>query len=253
MTNNYQLPILMYHRVVKKRNDSGIHNIFILERKLRRQFNYLKKNNFNTITFRDLPKLKPEQKQKNVILTFDDGYADNYSLLFPLLKEYGFTAVVFLVTREKINTWGIKEGEPCIPLLTEVQIKEMDAYGIEFGAHTCTHPHLFELSGEEAKYEITDCKKDLEVLLGKPVISFAYPFGEVNEGFKKTVADTGYRYALATFSGPYAMEEDLLQIRRIEVPSQTLLVTFKRKVGGYYFKPSILNHIPIPNRFKGYF
>src|SRR6185312_1091418 len=112
--NNYQLPILMYHRVVKKRSDAGLHNIFILERKLRRQFDYLKNNNFKTITFRDLVHQKPRPEEKKIVLTFDDGYADNYTLLFPLLKEYGFTAVVFLVTREKVNTWGIKEGEPTI-------------------------------------------------------------------------------------------------------------------------------------------
>src|ERR1700744_5989671 len=103
--NQYQPPILIYHRVVKKRNDAGLHNIFILEKKLREQFNYLKKNNFKTTTFRDLTHHKPKPEEKKVVLTFDDGYADNYTLLFPLLKEYGFTAVVFLVTREKVNTW----------------------------------------------------------------------------------------------------------------------------------------------------
>ena len=247
---NYQLPILMYHRVVKKRNEAGLHNIFILEKKLRKQFEYLKKNNYKTITFSNLTEAI---EGKNVILTFDDGYADNYTLLFPLLKEYGFTAVIFLVTREHENTWGIKEGEPAIPLLTKPQIVEMDNYGIEFGGHTCSHPHLASLSEETAKQEITDCKKDLQNLLGKPVLSFAYPFGEVNHRLKNHVKEAGYKYAVATFSGAYSMGEDFLQIRRIEVASQTLLSSFKRKVSGYYFKPSLLSLLPIPNRFKGYF
>ena len=231
-----------------------MHNIFILEKKLRQQFDYLKKNNFKTLTFRDLnEQVITGTSEKKVILTFDDGYADNYTLLFPLLKEYGFTAVIFLVSREKQNTWGIKEGEPAIPLLDALQIKEMDIYGIEFGAHTCSHPHLPELSEQEARLEIMECKKDLENLLGKPTLSFAYPFGEGNEKLKGIVAEAGYTYAVATFSGPFSMQEDFFQIRRIEVASQTLLVSFKRKASGFYFKPSLLSLLPIPNRFKGYF
>lgn len=248
--DNYQLPVLMYHRVIKKRNEAGLHNIFILEKKLRKQFDYLKKNNFKTHTFKNITEVVG---RKNIILTFDDGYVDNYALLFPLLKEYGFTAVIFLVTREQENTWGIREGEPAIPLLTKSQLIEMDSYGIEFGAHTCTHPHLYELNEETAKQEIMASTKDLEDLLGKPALSFAYPFGEVNESLKKMVKEAGYMYAVATFSGPYNLREDFLQIRRIEVASQTLLVSFKRKVSGFYFKPSLLSLFPIPNRFKGYF
>ena len=100
----HQLPILLYHRIVKNKSEVGKHKIYVFEKQMEQQLNYLKQNNFSTITFKDLLQAKPDEDfSRKIILTFDDGYEDNYTLLFPLLKKYGFTAVIYLVTRLKKN------------------------------------------------------------------------------------------------------------------------------------------------------
>jgi peptidoglycan/xylan/chitin deacetylase (PgdA/CDA1 family) len=241
--SQYHLPVLMYHRIVKKRSEAGRHNIYVTLKRFRAQLTYLKEQGFQTITFRDVNKSADHiSATKNVILTFDDGYLDNYKFLFPLLKEFGFTAVIFLVTKQKQNAWGIREGEPALDLMNSDQVREMDQYGIEFGGHTQNHPDLLLCNKDQLKEEIAGCKKDIESLLNREVISFAYPFGGLNQEIKQEVKRAGYLYGISTNTGPYNFSDDLFQIRRIEVSSKTLLYSFKRKVSGYYFKPSFLSY-----------
>lgn len=234
-SKDYLLPVLLYHRVVKSRSEAGRHNIYLTEKRLRSQLSYLKKNHYETITFNEIHNHKITNWNKKVILTFDDGYEDNYTLLFPLLKEFGFTAVIFLVTQSTNNTWGIREGEPALSLMSHDQIREMDQYGIEFGGHTQTHPALNHISLNECKKEVQGCKKDIESLLNKSVISFAYPFGGINKEVKETVKEAGFIYGVSTKSGPYKFNDDLFEIRRIEVSCRTRMFGFKRKVSGHYF------------------
>lgn len=235
-SNIYQLPVLLYHRVVNIRSEAGHHNIFIKKRKLKKQFSYLKKKGYETITFRDINENPTIDLNNKVILTFDDGYVDNYDNLFPLLKEFGLTAVIFLVTQIKRNEWGIVEGEPAIQLLNESQLKEMDQYGIEFGGHTQTHKNLLSLDSESRKREIKGCKLDVENVLGKKTISFSYPFGACNEEIKRIVSEAEYTYAVSTNTGPNSFHDDLMQIKRIEVTCRTNIFSFKRKVSGRYFQ-----------------
>jgi peptidoglycan/xylan/chitin deacetylase (PgdA/CDA1 family) len=240
-TPDYQIPVLMYHRVVEARNDAGKHNIYVYRKNLIRQFEYLKKQGYQTITFKDLQ--DPGDDSKKIILTFDDGYVDNYNLLFPLLQKYQFTAVIFLVTQQTRNEWGIAEGEPAINLMTAAQMKEMHEYGVEFGGHTRTHVDMTKLTHEKLRDEIAGCKQDVENILNSEVISFSYPFGAFNEQVKKVVKESGFRYGIATKTGPDKLFDDLFQIKRIEVSYRTSLSRFKTKVSGNYFKPSLLQRI----------
>lgn len=234
-TLRYEIPILLYHRVVKSRKEGGKQNVFVTEKRLRKQLEYLKKNGYKTITFKDLKNYNSNDLYKKIIITLDDGYEDNYMLLFPLLKEFGFTAVIFLVTGLSRNEWSIKEGEPAHLLLNIAQIKEMDAYGIEFGGHTQTHVDLLKTIAEVQEKEVSGCKKDIEKIINKPVISFAYPFGGINQSIKEKIIQAGYHYGIATNTGPQKLHDDLFQIRRIEISKNTTLFSFQRKVSGYYF------------------
>jgi peptidoglycan/xylan/chitin deacetylase (PgdA/CDA1 family) len=231
----YQLPVLLYHRVVNSRSEAGHHNIFIKKRKLVKQFLYLKKEGYQTITFRDLHINPGMDLYKKVILTFDDGYADNYTLLFPLLKEFHFTAVIFLVTRLKNNVWGIVEGEPVLQLLNENQIREMDAYGIEFGGHTQTHVNLLKMDHKSRMSELKGCNTDIEKIITKKIISFSYPFGALNEDVKKEIKEAGFEYGVSTNTGADLFSDDLMQIRRIEITCRTNIFSYKKKVSGKYF------------------
>jgi peptidoglycan/xylan/chitin deacetylase (PgdA/CDA1 family) len=238
---DYKIPILMFHRVVENKEEAGRHNIYVYRKNLIRQFEYLKKKDYKTITFRDLH--LSNASQKRIILTFDDGYMDNYDLLFPLLKQYEFKAVIFLVTKQTSNKWGIDEGEPSLSLLSQEQIKEMHNYGIEFGGHSRLHYPLTQLDKNLLQNEILGCKHDIENITEVPVISFCYPFGACNDGIKRVVKESGYSYGISTKNGPDNLYEDLFQIKRIEISCRTRMSRFKTKVSGYYFKPSIFKQI----------
>ena len=236
--NSYQIPILLYHRIVNEQSKIGNHKIYVLEKRFRGQMKFLKENGYKTITFNEIEKPSSE---KNIILTFDDGYEDNYTILFPILKEFGFTAVIYLVTKQTKNEWAIKEGEPELKMMTIKMIKEMSNHGIEFGGHTRLHADLKKTPKENLIDEIAGCKKDVEEIIGKPAISFAYPFGAHDDETLQAVRNAGYKYGITTIFGPKNWQEDLMRIRRIEVRPNTSLFSFKRKVSGNYFEKSIYN------------
>ena len=235
----YEVPVVMYHRVINKSENEGIHGTYIYENIFREHMKYLKDNNFSVITFEDLNNIgwrnRFDKNKKYIIITFDDGYVDNYELAFPILKEFNFKATIFLMGESTYNEWDVKaDGEKSFPLMSVEMIKEMQDYGIEFGAHTFNHPKLNKLSNDEIKHQIVDVKKPLEEKIGREIITFAYPYGILNDHAKKMVEEAGYTFGVATDSGSVCLSDDLYQIRRIAIFPNTNLFSFKRKVKGNY-------------------
>lgn len=241
LTKKYEIPVIMYHRVIRDKSEGGVHGIYVTESQFEKHLKYLKQKGFETITFKDFLNNKYKDRfnreKKQIILTFDDGYTDNYNYAFPLLKKYGFKCVIYLLSHLNYNKWDVevKENpEHKFDLMDMSMIKEMEEYGIEFGGHTKTHPKLATLPIEIAQEEILTSKKVLEEKLGHALISFAYPYGNLNEDVKKIVKNSGYNFAVATDSGDISFSEDLFQIRRIGIFSTNNFFTFKRKVSGKY-------------------
>lgn len=235
----YDIPVIMYHRVINNPENEGVYGTYIYEDMFKKHLQYLKDKNYTVITFKDLDKIgwrnRFEKDRKYIILTFDDGYKDNYDLAFPILKEFNFKATIFLMGSLTYNEWDVKAGgEKEFPLMSVEMIKEMQDYGIEFGAHTFNHPKLNTLSNEEIEHQIVDVKKPLEEKIGKEIITFAYPYGILNDYAKEMAKKAGYTFALATDSGSVCLSDDLYQIRRIAIFPNTNLFSFKRKVAGNY-------------------
>ena len=209
---------------------------------LEKHFKLLKRLGYQTLTFADLAeqgfaeRLNPNKKY--IMLTVDDGYKDNYELLFPLLKKYNFKAVIYAVTGEEFNRWDVEQAdnpEKRVELMSPAQIKEMADSGlVEFGGHTLTHPHLDTLDKDSQRFEIAENKTQLEQLIGKSLYSFAYPFGSHNQDSKDLAQELGYPFAVATNSGPLAMHEDKYQIRRIAIFPRTDVFGLWRKIRGNY-------------------
>ena len=235
----YEVPVIMYHRVINNAENEGVYGTYIYEDMFKKHLQYLKDKNYTVITFKDLDKIgwrnRFEKGKKYIILTFDDGYKDNYDLAFPILKEFNFKATIFLMGSLTYNEWDVKAGgERKFSLMSVEMIKEMQDYGIEFGAHTFNHPKINTLSNEEIEHQIVDVKKPLEEKIGKEIITFAYPYGILNDYAKEMAKKAGYIFALATDSGSVCLSDDLYQIRRIAIFPNTNLFSFKRKVAGNY-------------------
>jgi peptidoglycan/xylan/chitin deacetylase (PgdA/CDA1 family) len=143
-----------------------------------------------------------------VAITFDDGFTDNYTYAFPLLKEEGLPATFFVVTGlieadpAVIRTLGeLCEVEPeAITGLSWAQISEMRRGGMEIGAHTHTHQSLSYIGSARASADIRTSKQILEAHLHESVAAFAYPFGKpglhYDVGTVELVAELGFRYAV---------------------------------------------------------
>jgi peptidoglycan/xylan/chitin deacetylase (PgdA/CDA1 family) len=231
------LPILLYHRVVKENIKDSVVGIYVTEKVFDEQLEHLQKTGFNTITFFDIHNALKGNKtlpKKNIILTFDDGYEDNYTSAFPLLKKHNFTAVIFLVTGHDYNIWDSGKKEPDAKLLSKTQVHEMYKYGIEFGAHTLNHSKLTEIKENELVKEIYNSKIYISKELNLPLLSFAYPYGECNLMVKKAVKSLGFEFGVATDSGPLSFLKDLYQIRRQIIFSHTSLFQFKKKISRWY-------------------
>jgi peptidoglycan/xylan/chitin deacetylase (PgdA/CDA1 family) len=128
---------------------------------------------------------------KPVLLTFDDGYADLAEYALPVLRRYGFGAVVFVVTDlvGKTNAWDEARGSGTHRLMTADQIRYWATQGIEFGAHTRTHADLATLNADELAEEIVGSRDQLESTIGSTVTSFAYPYGSYNKAAHNCAAE----------------------------------------------------------------
>ena len=233
----HEIPVLMYHRVLPQAPSFTRFNLHVTQEDLERQILFLKSRGFEALTFQDLAARRLPRKP--VILTFDDGYEDNYRFLFPLLQKHRMKAVIYILgdRKHKNNFWDIPKGEPEAVLLKPAQIIEMQKSGwVEWGAHSMNHRNLTQVSPKDLDREVEGCKKSLENFLQKPVLSFAYPYGELNGPVKKRAAEAGYSFGVAVNSGPTRFGEDLMEIRRVHMFPKTSSFEYFKKTSGWYLR-----------------
>ncbi len=223
--DQYVVPIMMYHSVSLE-DESPMSTVS--PKRFSKQMNFLKRNGYQVITLEDLiegTKTRKKFQHKTVVITFDDGYQDNYRNAFPILKEYHFPAAIFLIS----DSTGVSPN-----LLTWDQIKEMSQNGITFGSHTRQHVYLPEQSEAQLKDEIEGSKRVIEEHLGKPVYYFAYPSGGFSDHIKSLVAMAGYKAALTTNRGYDRYNIDLYELNRIRINNWDSSFVLWNKLSGYY-------------------
>ncbi|MBI5464512.1 MAG: polysaccharide deacetylase family protein, partial [Ignavibacteriales bacterium] len=238
------IPVLMYHRVVPKEPTEWKHGIWVTREQFRTQLASLRRRGFQSVTFHDYAKFMKGEfslPKKPVMLTFDDGYEDNYTEAYPLMEEFGMKGIIYLVAdRRRTNFWVPEE--PNTPLMSKTQIREMAVNGHEFGSHTISHLRLPEADGRTAEREIRESKNRCEALAGKEVVSFAYPFGACSEEAKRLVRDAGYQFAVAADTGPLKFYDDFFEIRRAQVFPWTNAFGFWKKTQPWYIRYKARKH-----------
>ncbi len=213
------VPTLMYHAV----SDDcwGIRSLFVSPASMEEQLKYLTENGYTPIFFEDLA--RADTIEKPVLLTFDDGYDDNYLHLFPLLKKYNVKANVFLIT----GSVG-KEH-----FLTEEQIRQMQASGlVSFQSHTVYHPFLDELDEEALHRELSESKAAIARLTGREPFVLCYPSGRY-DALALKVTKEYYSFALLMQNGRlYSTDDDPYHVRREYVQRSTTLPQFVALLNG---------------------
>lgn len=179
-----RVPVLVYHNIRAAKGDPAARPYDVTPEELEAQFAYLASAGFTPITVSAaVDALRGAAlPDRPVVLTFDDGRADQYANAVPLLKEYGFVATFYVFT----NAIG-RPG-----YLTWPQIEELSAEGHEIGSHAVYHPYLTKLDDAALKEELERSKAVLEDGLGGPVRTFAYPFGLKDDRVVAAMRAAGY-------------------------------------------------------------
>jgi peptidoglycan/xylan/chitin deacetylase (PgdA/CDA1 family) len=214
------VPVLMYHSIAVEEGNP----IRMPVEQFDSEMKYIKDQGYTTLTMKELYSYFENQvpvPEKSIVITLDDGYSDNYTAAFPVLKKYGLKATVFMVTST------IDVNPNC---LTSAQIKEMDKAGIQIESHTVTHRDLDSLSYSEQLAELKDSKAALEKLLGRTVDYVAYPTGKYNDNTVKAVAEAGYKMAFTT-NGRWSDKSDgILTLDRVYVSTFHSMDVFKNRL-----------------------
>jgi len=209
------IPILMYH-TSSENNPGKYADLYVKPSEFEKQIKYLSENNYTFCIFDDWYDLYGIEKP--VFVTFDDGYKENYTEIFPILKKYNAKITIFLVT------------DPM--QLTEDMIREMSDSGlVKFESHTLTHIDLAKMSSDDEKLEkeLKDSKARIEEITGKTVHALAYPYGRCDEKVKKKAREF-YKFGLIASSGIHRSDINNFEIRRLAVSRNTSLDGFVKLV-----------------------
>ncbi|CAN5259667.1 hypothetical protein BH11PSE2_BH11PSE2_09130 [soil metagenome] len=158
----------------------------------------------------------PALPARSALITFDDGFADFANAAFPILREHGFPAVVFIPTGRIGGTDNWESLEAPRALMDWGQVSELAAAGVEFGGHGVSHTNLTTLSGEALTREIVHCGEIIGERLGRPAKSFAAPFGATNRAVRAEIA-RHYGAAFGVRLGRAGLRDDLYDTPRLEM------------------------------------
>ena len=200
--------MLNYHHI----NNVDHSALTLSTSEFRAQMQYLKNNGYTSIT--------PDQliayldhgvklPNKPVLITFDDGYEDNYVNAYPILKKYGFKATIFVVTSFLDKN---KKG-----YMSWDQAREMDANGISIQSHTVDHKSMTDLTDDQLRMELVDSKKKAEKELGHPVNYMAYPTGTYNLHIAQMVKEAGYKAAFTIKYGNVDKASNIYALERVPI------------------------------------
>jgi len=219
----------MYHHVADAAPGANAveRDLSVSPARFAEQLAWLRQAGYETITLTELAAHFSEGRSlpaKPIILTFDDGYADNYEQAFPLLKAQGYRGAFFILTD------FVDEGRA--GYMNWPQIEEMERAGMEIGSHGRNHIDLRRKSWDYLVWQLLGSKQTLEAHVERPVQTFCYPSGKYDSHVASVLRSAGYVVAVTVDQGSRHSEQDLLQLKRLRVRGGDALTRFILKVDG---------------------
>ncbi|XBE70243.1 polysaccharide deacetylase family protein [Peribacillus simplex] len=199
-----QLPILMYHSI------SEGNGLRVPSEEFRAQMAWLRENGYYTLSPEEAYLVLTENRmpsEKCVWLTFDDGYTDNYTEAFPILKENDMKATVFMIGK------SIDKGHH----LTEDQMLEMSRNGISIESHTINHLELNRMTAVQQEAEMVQSKELFDRILGQDTTVLSYPVGRYNEESLRLSEEAGYKMAVTTEPGGASRDQGMHALHRVRI------------------------------------
>ena len=216
--------ILMYHSIGER--NEYFFNVALED--FAAQMRFLSEKGYKVISLRELVRRLHEgvPLDGEIVVTFDDGYKDNYENAFPILKQYDLPATIF-VTTDLIGTRDKRDFER----LSALDLRTLSDSGlIDIEPHTKTHPKLAKLVQDDAREEIVGAKEELERILGKTCDLFAYPYGNYSDETALLVRGLGFAGAITVEAGTVRSGDDLVTLHRNSIDRTTSRIQFVGKL-----------------------
>lgn len=214
------IPILTYTLIKEKEGIEGT----VSKKNFEMQMKHLKENGYNTITpmqLRDYLLNNKPVPEKSVLITFDSGYDDKYTIVLPILKKYGFKAICFIDGNKVNNVNGY---------LTSSHIGEMQDYGIEIGMYYVSSNNIGTLSLEQQKKNLSDGKQKLEKVIKKTVNFISYEDKKYNEDTIGAAKSLGFNLGFTTIEGVASKKDNAFEIKRIPIQNKDNIEGFIKKL-----------------------
>ncbi|MDF2725469.1 MAG: polysaccharide deacetylase family protein [Paenibacillus sp.] len=216
----FSIPVLNYHSIAVNPENNAV----LDPKKLDEQMAYLVKEGYTTLTikqFVDIWDGRAEAPAKPILLTFDDGYADNYTAAMPILKKYGLRATMFVSPGMSGHDGYYADWD---------QIREMINNGWDIQPHGMTHPYLNTLSADKQREQISESIKQVKEQTGVDTLVFCYPYGTFNKNTLALLEEYGVRLAFTIDQGRTEPTQNPLQLKRIFVGGKESMATFINKL-----------------------
>lgn len=231
------IPILMYHQIVEPGFESP-HKIYVTERRFDEHMAYLKSAGFQALTFQDILEHKKDPHRpfpkRPVIISFDDGYENNYTKALPILKKHDMKAVFYLLSRpHSYNFWDADSNAPQLKLMSSDQRQTL-AQEMEIGSHGFDHKKLSQMNHDQAVQEFEKSKTDLEKEFGRPILSYAYTYGDRTDRDIQLAKRAGYAFAVNTTRGVFHFADNPHNLFRVSIFPTDTARDLKRKTNPWY-------------------
>lgn len=212
------MPVLMYHSISTKYDLS----ICVSPEEFEQQMKWLYENGYSTVNIEDFSRALAGEAilpEKPIMISFDDGYNDNYNVAWPIMEKYGFRATFFIVTAG-VDPFNMDWN----------QLRDLHEKGNSIGSHTSNHKNLSKLDCGSQEMQLRQSKCDLENNLGIDITAFCFPYGMYNNTTLSLLPQLGYTMSFTINEGRVHSGDNAYELKRIHVRGGMPFEQFVEKV-----------------------